>query len=677
MADFEKVYSIKFETRRAQSAVNKLNKSVEKIQKETVTAGKKFEKHVGKDATRAINKLNKRVRVATVSLAQMRAGLDKLSRKLAVVSGAFIALGGVSVRNILKLNEGMANVSTLLTGGTEQVNQLKAAVQDMAKETGKGTSDLAEGLYEVVSALGENTKNMDQLQVAARAAIAGRSSTLGAVKMLSAVTKGYGDTSDEAMKKVSDLAFMTVKLGQTTFPELASSIGRVVPLAAAMNTSQEELFGTMATLTGVTGDTAEVSTQLASVYSAFLKPTEAMTKAAKKYGFESGAAMLKSVGFRQALINLNDAVDGNETKLAKLLKRKEGLIAALALLGGQSDTYEQKLGEMTKASGATDDAYRKQTEGINKQGHEWEKTKQRMIVFSQQLGEKLLPVLGRLMTRLEPILEYLEQMDEEAVDAWIAFAKWVTILAIATKALSGFLGVVQTLGTMRSLTTGLSATQTGLAGVATKATAASRALMGVHLAGALVAGLALGSMLHETVLDPQAKRREKKRERVEHYGRTARDVARFGTREEKEARIAQMEREQTRMRKEAGGASVEDFAGALAATFTFGAVESPAQQRRRAYQKSEAGIKQLKESIKTDLAEEFFRGAGGPEYQVTAPPAAPTQSINVMKYDLTVNAPTGESEAIKRVLKRELSNHERKVLEDLKRATRGTTPSER
>ncbi len=48
-----------------------------------------------------------------------------------------------------------------------------------------------------------------------------------------------------------------------------------------------------------------------------------------------------------------------------------------------------------EAAYSTDDAYRKQTEGINKQGHEWEKTKQRLVVFSQRLGDKLIPILDR------------------------------------------------------------------------------------------------------------------------------------------------------------------------------------------------------------------------------------------------------------------------------------------
>jgi hypothetical protein len=182
-------------------------------------------------------------------------------------------------------------------------------------------------------------------------------------------------------------------------------MGKVVPLAASMNTTQEELFGTMATLTGVTGDTAEVSTQLASIYSAFMKPTEKLTKIAKKHGYESGVAMLKEKGLAESIKVLSKETDGNETKLAKLLKRKEALVAVLALAGGQADTYEQKLAALRDTTGSTDEAFKAQTTGINAQGQAWKKATQLADVFSQKLGDSLAPALSNVVDLLTGALE--------------------------------------------------------------------------------------------------------------------------------------------------------------------------------------------------------------------------------------------------------------------------------
>jgi hypothetical protein len=214
-----------------------------------------------------------------------------------------------------------------------------------------------------------------------------------------------------------------------------------------MNTSQEELFGTMATLTGVTGNTAEVSTQLASVYSAFLKPSEKMTAAAKKNGFATASQMMKTLGFRKSLIALNKEAKGNEAVLAKMFGRKEALVGALALLGGQSDEYTRKLGEMEKAIGSTDEAYRLQTEGINEQGHEWEKTKRRMEDFAITIGDKLLPVLDRLLDAIEPLLTGLEQMDEDDLNLTLSILGVTAVIGPLITAVKGLYGALLFLAT--------------------------------------------------------------------------------------------------------------------------------------------------------------------------------------------------------------------------------------
>ena len=67
--------------------------------------------------------------------------------------------------------------------------------------------------------------------------------------------KGYNSISETTAKKISDLAFQTQKLGVTTFPEMAESMQPLFPLGNSLNVSYEELFGSMATLTGVTGNT--------------------------------------------------------------------------------------------------------------------------------------------------------------------------------------------------------------------------------------------------------------------------------------------------------------------------------------------------------------------------------------------------------------------------------------
>ncbi|MCP4712576.1 MAG: phage tail tape measure protein [Planctomycetes bacterium] len=645
MADFEKVYSIKFDTAKARSALKRMDNRLDKIEKTSVQIGKKFDKAVGGKATRAAGKLNNKLKLTNVQLSKMRGTLDKISRKAAIVAGAFVGLGGLAVRNTVALNKEMARTDTLLKGNTGRVYEFKKNVQDLAVVTGKATTDIAGGLFEVVSAFGESAENAEQLKTAVRAGVAGGASTLDAVKLLSAVTKGYGDTSAAAQKKASDLAFETVRMGQTTFPELAEAMGRVIPLAAAMNTSQSELFGTMATLTGVTGNTAEVSTQLASVYSAMLKPTGALEKIVKKLGFESAGAMMKEKGLRGTLIALNDAVDGNEGKLAKLLKRKEALVGALALLGGQSDEYKRKLDEMGGAVGATDRAYKKQTEGINKAGHEWEKTKQRLVVFSQRVGSMLLPVLDKLLNKyIAPLIKYIENLDDEAIDSAIAMAEWAVKIAIASKALSVLLGVVQGIGAMRTLITGINGVNAGLATSATRANAAGKAMTGFKVAGVLAAaaiGYEIGTMLNDIFLAPARKRRQRGQDEAMSASETARfRTSKIGSVAEQEKARARIIRDQKARRQKAGGFGEQDLAGGVLGAL--GLAESPAARKQRQLVEDAKAIQALDKGIEAARFEQQLSGRG--RLGVTESMAAGSRqgsTVTVQGSQFTINATPG------------------------------------
>lgn len=307
------------------------------------------------------------------------------------------ALAGVAVaatKMAADFEADMANVNTLLGGNAERTDELGEAVKQLSVETGKPLDDLAGGLYQVVSAFGDSADTAEILEIAAKSSAAGLATTEDAVNLLSAVTKGYGDTSAEAVQKVSDMAFQTVKLGQTTFPELAASMGKAVPLFASMGGETEELFGAMATLTGVTGNTAEVSTQLRGIMSSLAKPTDAMKEAIKKLGYESGQAMLESEGFQGTLELLKQSAGGNTEQMAEMFGRVEALNGVLALTGDQAENFTKKTQAMYEAGGASAEAFAIQQDSVNAM---MGRVKQLANVLMVELGEKLLPILSDLL----------------------------------------------------------------------------------------------------------------------------------------------------------------------------------------------------------------------------------------------------------------------------------------
>nr|DAO79657.1 MAG TPA: minor tail protein [Caudoviricetes sp.] len=396
----------------------------------------------------------KTVAEANKKFSGLKAGAAVAGTAIAGATTAAVAFGKVALDSAAKFETGMSNISTLLDGDSATVNKRIAemgdSVMDIAKKTGMATDDLSAGMYNIVSALGDSKDVANQVEVAAKAAKAGGATTNDAINLLSAVTKGYGDTSGEAWQKASDLAFVTLKLGQTSFPELAANMGKVVPIASALNISQEELFGSFATLTGVTGGTAEVATQMKAVFSGLMTPSKQLTDTISSLGYESANVMLDQLGLIGTLDKLTAACGDDTQAVAKLFSSVEAQTAILALAGSQTENWVQKTEAMSNVANATNNAFDKSTDNL--QG-KLDKMKQVFETFKIRVGNILIPIVTEIVDKAIPKIEaafdtlmpVLSDVYTSAKPVIEAFANAIpAALQIAGSVISGAFSVLKT-----------------------------------------------------------------------------------------------------------------------------------------------------------------------------------------------------------------------------------------
>ena len=400
-----------------------------------ISIGAKKESSLNKACLGASNDL--------ASLGQTAKTAGKIAAGAMVATATAVAtLGTAAVKSAAEYEAQLANVSTLLTGTEAEVAARTAEIGDQVLEisnrTGVATADLTDGMYQVVSAFGDSADAAAILETAAKSAAAGNATTTDSINLLSAVTKGYGDTSAEAVQQAADLAFATVRLGQTSFPELAAGMGKVIPLASTLGLEQEQLWGAMATLTGVTGSTAEVVTQMKATMQAFLSPSKNMQAALKNMGYESGQALLESKGLQGSLDALKDAVGGNELAFAGLFSSVEAQTAVLAMAGNQAENLTSKTAEMYEATGAANTAFERQT---NTLAYDIKMIKNLGANFLTQLGTNILPYVREFAEAALPVVsEALEKiggyMTGTIIPAAETAVKWISehrtlILALA------------------------------------------------------------------------------------------------------------------------------------------------------------------------------------------------------------------------------------------------------
>ncbi|MDM0735403.1 phage tail tape measure protein [Clostridium perfringens] len=342
-------------TKAIESNSNKLNNVETKLNnsKKALLENKKALEEVNKELEKS--KLDK----FSEGLGKASEKAGQISNKMKPASIAITGLGTAAGYAEMKFEDGIANINTLLDDQSH-LDGYKNKIIEISNDTGKELNDITDGMYTCISSIGDGGKETEKIfETMAKSAKAGGAETNDAVALISAGMKGYNQVNDETAKKISDLAFQTAKLGVTTFPEMASSMKPLFPLSSTLNISMQELFGSMATLTGVTGNTAEVSTQMKAVFSNLIKPTTDMQKLMKKYGYSNGQAMLKSKGLIGTLQILQKETGGQSDKLGKLFSSTEALTAVTALTGTQFSNMKTKTKAMNEALGSTDTALEK------------------------------------------------------------------------------------------------------------------------------------------------------------------------------------------------------------------------------------------------------------------------------------------------------------------------------
>ena len=267
-----------------------------------------------------------------------------------------------AIRNGSIYETSLAKVGTIADLGKLSIQKLGSQITDMSNTMGIAATDIAEATYQAISA-GQDTANAVAFAgQAAKLAAAGFTSTTSAVDILTTALNAYGLSADQATH-VSDVLLTTQNLGKTSVDELSSSMGKVIPLAAAYNVSVENLSSGLAVMTANGIATAEATTYTKSMLNELGDTGSTVGKILQAETGKSFAQLNaegKSLG--DVLQILYDNVDGDSTAFAGLWSSVEAGTGALSLASGGADKFNGVLAQMVDSAGATDTAYQTMTD---------------------------------------------------------------------------------------------------------------------------------------------------------------------------------------------------------------------------------------------------------------------------------------------------------------------------
>ncbi len=303
---------------------------------------------------------------------------DKLKSSLINWSQGVQALGAVS-NAVSQLNGTLQDITadsrafgaamkaanTMAGKNAEGFANLKGQVADLSKTLPIARDELANGLYQVISNGVPEDNWIDYLNKSGKASVGGIADLGETVKVTSTVIKNYGLAWDAA-ESVQDKIQLTAKNGVTSFEQLAQALPRVTANASTLGVSVDELLASFATLTGVSGNTNEVATQMAAIFTALVKPSSEATEMAEKMGIEFNAASIQAAGgLRNFLTQLDASVKEyaaangvlEQEVYAKLFGSAESLRALTPLTNQLAEKFSENVDAMANSAGTINAAY--------------------------------------------------------------------------------------------------------------------------------------------------------------------------------------------------------------------------------------------------------------------------------------------------------------------------------
>lgn len=304
---------------------------------------------------------SQKLNAALVNFNQAVMAANNVTNAISQISGA---LNGVTEES-RSFSAAMNTANTMAGKSGEDFAKLKGQVAELSKSIPVVRDELANGLYQVISNGVPEDNWIAFLQKSAKASVGGIADLGETVKVTSTIIKNYGLSWDKA-GDVQDKIQLTAKNGVTSFEQLAQALPKVTSNAATLGVSIDELMATFATLTGVSGNTAEVSTQLAAIFTALVKPSSEASKMAQQMGIEFDAAAIKAAGgMRNFLTDLDKNVKAYASKsgmleqeiYGKLFGSAESLRALGPLTGQLAAKFNENVEAMKGSAGTIDDAF--------------------------------------------------------------------------------------------------------------------------------------------------------------------------------------------------------------------------------------------------------------------------------------------------------------------------------
>ncbi|MEG2369200.1 MAG: phage tail tape measure protein, partial [Raoultibacter sp.] len=357
------------------------------------------------------------------------------------------AVGTAAIGMALGFEDAMAKVSTIADTTEVPMDQLKASILDLSDQTGVSANEIADNVYNAISAGQKTGDAVAFVSNATKLATAGFTDSASALDILSTTMNAYSLEADQ-VGKVSDILLMTQNKGKTTVGELSQAMGRAIPTASAFKVNLENLAAAYATTTAKGINTAESTTYINSMLNELGDGSSAVGKIIQdKLGMSFSEAMESGMSLGDVLGTVQEHASDTGVTMFDLFGSAEGAKAAFAIAGEGADGFTANLDAMKNSTGATDEAYKKMETTSYKLKRAVEEVKNTLIDLGGNLAETLMPAIEGAVGAVKQFTEWFKSLDDETkrvgISVALAAAAIGPLLSIVGKMISPISTVVK------------------------------------------------------------------------------------------------------------------------------------------------------------------------------------------------------------------------------------------
>ena len=450
-----------------------------------------------------VNKELKNHKLNVFAAACDKAGqkIEQFGKRMSVVSAGLATFATASAKMAVDFEDSIAKVSTIMDEGVMSVDEMEDAIIGLSNETGIAAGDIADNVYNAISAGQDTADAVNFVRESTKLATAGFAESGDTLDILTTILNAY-ELEAEKVTEVSDMLVQTQNLGKTTVSELSSVMGKVIPTANANGVALDQLCTGYAIMTANGVATAETTTYMNSMLNELGKTGSATDVILReKTGKSFSELMASGSSLADVLQIIDGAAKEENLTMSDMFSSAEAAKSGLILLGDSADSFNGTLKEMRQSTGATDTAFEKMQTTSYDIKIAMNELKNTTLQFGQTIMSSAAPLVEQFTEKIHTLCEWFGSLDEGQQQTILKIGLFTAAVGPAAIGIGKFAqGISSTIKTGQQFVSGVSSiiakitAKTAATAAGTAADAAGTAATAAHTAATATAATATGGM---------------------------------------------------------------------------------------------------------------------------------------------------------------------------------------